>query len=174
MVSQAGAFRDQADRIATWDAKLRKSRLNLHKLIADVDELQNVQTRLDDDLGNVESRQKDMERTLSQLEGYMATLLDRRPKAQASEDALRMRAEAYIAARELDSLINQLDNNLREIERKVDHVEQNQSADVSAQVRAVIDEQMRNLVQVQTGSRIVAEQAKDITARAEKTMASLN
>lgn len=130
MVSQAAAFRDQSDRISTWDAKLRKSRLNLHQLISDVDALQYVQTRLDDDLDAVEGHQKDMERTLSQLESYMATLLDRRPKVQASEEALRMRAEAYIAARELDSLINQLDNNLREIERKVDHVEQNQSADI--------------------------------------------
>lgn len=43
-----------------------------------------------------------------------------------------------------------------------------------AQVHAVLDEQMRNLVQVQTGSRVIGDQAKEIISKAEKTMASLN
>lgn len=64
LAAQAGAFREQAEQVATWDAVLRRHLAALGRLAEDVRELKVGQKGLDGTLDAIEAHQRMMEGTL--------------------------------------------------------------------------------------------------------------
>ena len=139
--AQRAAFQESGNHIVEWDGLLRRARVDLFQMEAHVAELEARCDDIDSGLGEMETSQSAMDAKLARLEGKLAELLPRDPSTQTevgqtgtyAAAAQLARAQAYDAALQLGTLLDELETVLDDVEKQV---EEGQAGDGANPVRA--------------------------------------
>ena len=169
---QKEEFIKQSKQVIEWDTSLRSARVGLTRLSDDVARLNREQEDIESSLSHVGNHNTRLKNMLEEIERYLDFRLGAGQNGEAPESASQAtaqaaRAEAYDAARRIESLLSVLGDELHSVNDLISKGLSNQIENPLDKAKIVLAAEVNNLGDIERASNEVYERAKKLRAQAQ-------
>jgi hypothetical protein len=169
---QKEEFIKQSKQVIEWDTSLRSARVGLTRLSDDVARLNREQEDIESSLSHVGNHNTRLKNMLEEIERYLDFRLGAGQNGEAPESASQAtaqaaRAEAYDAARRIESLLSLLGDELHSVNDLISKGLSNQIENPLDKAKIVLAAEVNNLGDIERASNEVYERAKKLRAQAQ-------
>ena len=169
---QKEEFVKQSKQVTDWDASLRSARVGLTRLSDDVSRLNKEQEDIESSLTHVGNHNTRLKNMLEEIERYLDFRLGAGQNGEAPESASQAtaqaaRAEAYDAARRIESLLSVLGDELQSVNDLISKGLSNQIENPLDKAKIVLAAEVNSLGDIERASNEVYERAKKLRAQAQ-------